>query len=73
MRRQEAFVVFLSTSRVYPVAPQLALDLEEAETRFELAAEQPVPGAGAAGIAEDFPLQGDAHALRRDQALRRAC
>ena len=36
-RAEEAFVVFLSTSRVYPVAPQLELELEEAETRFELA------------------------------------
>jgi CDP-paratose 2-epimerase len=58
VRRQEAFLVFLSTSRVYPVAPQLTLGIEEAETRFELTAEQPVPGAGPAGITEDFPLQG---------------
>src|SRR4249919_1510869 len=43
-RRDEAFVVFLSTSRVYPVAPQVELNLEEAETRFEIAAEQAVPG-----------------------------
>ena len=57
-RRAGAQIVFLSTSRVYPVAPQLGLALEEAETRFELAAEQPLPGASAAGIAEDFPLGG---------------
>ena len=57
-RAEEAFVVFLSTSRVYPVAPQLELELEEAETRFELSASQPVAGAGPAGIAEDFPLAG---------------
>jgi CDP-paratose 2-epimerase len=57
-RVEEAFVVFLSTSRVYPVAPQLELELEEAETRFELSASQPVAGAGPAGIAEDFPLSG---------------
>lgn len=57
-RRDGAFVVFLSTSRVYPVERQLALRLEEAPTRFELAAEQPQPGASAAGIAEDFPLAG---------------
>ncbi|MET0306789.1 MAG: NAD-dependent epimerase/dehydratase family protein, partial [Solirubrobacterales bacterium] len=57
-RREDAFVVFLSTSRVYPVAPQLELALDEAETRYELAAEQPVPGAGPAGISEDFPLPG---------------
>src|SRR6478735_4969199 len=57
-RAEEAFVVFLSTSRVYPVAPQLQLKLEEAETRFELSVTQPIAGAGPAGIAEDFPLAG---------------
>jgi CDP-paratose 2-epimerase len=57
-RRDGAFFVFLSTSRVYPVAPQVELALEEAETRFELAAEQAVPGVTPAGISEDFPLAG---------------
>ena len=57
-RAEEAFLVFLSTSRVYPVAPQLELRLEETETRFELGDRQPVAGAGPAGIAEDFPLTG---------------
>jgi CDP-paratose 2-epimerase len=57
-RRDSAFFVFLSTSRVYPVAPQVDLKLEEAETRFELAAEQDVRGVGPAGISEDFPLEG---------------
>ncbi len=57
-RRDGAFVVFLSTSRVYPVAPQVALDLEETETRFELAAEQAVRGVSPAGISEEFPLEG---------------
>lgn len=57
-RAEDAFLVFLSTSRVYPVAPQLELALEEGETRFELAVDQPVAGAGAEGIGEDFPLAG---------------
>lgn len=57
-RAENAFLVFLSTSRVYPVAPQLELALEEGETRFELAASQPVAGAGPAGISEDFPTAG---------------
>jgi CDP-paratose 2-epimerase len=57
-RRDGAFFVFLSTSRVYPVAPQVELNLEEGETRFEIAAEQAVPGVSPAGISEDFPLQG---------------
>ena len=57
-RRRSAQVVFLSTSRVYPVAPLESLALEETETRFELAAEQPLPGASPAGISEAFPLAG---------------
>jgi CDP-paratose 2-epimerase len=57
-RRDSAFFVFLSTSRVYPVAPQVDLRLDEAETRFELAAEQDVRGVSPAGISEDFPLEG---------------
>jgi CDP-paratose 2-epimerase len=57
-RQEEAFLVFLSTSRVYPVAPQLELRLEEAETRFELAGSQPLAGVGPAGISEDFPMSG---------------
>lgn len=57
-RRDGAFFLFLSTSRVYPVGPQLGLKLEEAETRFEIAAEQSLPGVSPAGISEAFPLEG---------------
>jgi CDP-paratose 2-epimerase len=57
-RRDGAFFVFLSTSRVYPVAPQAGLALEETPTRYEIAAEQPVAGVSAAGISESFPLEG---------------
>ena len=57
-RRDGAFFVFLSTSRVYPVAPQVSLSLEEAPTRLEIAAEQAVPGVSPAGISERFPLDG---------------
>jgi CDP-paratose 2-epimerase len=55
-RRDGAFLVFLSTSRAYPIEPQLQLNLEEAETRFEIAAEQDVAGVTPAGIGEDFPM-----------------
>lgn len=57
-RRTDAFVVFLSTSRVYPVAPQLSLALEETDTRFEIADGQELPGVGPEGISEAFPLPG---------------
>lgn len=57
-RRRGAYVLFLSTSRVYPVAPLEGLNLEETESRFELGDRQPVPGASAEGISEAFPLAG---------------
>ena len=57
-RRREAFVIFLSTSRVYPVASLEELRLEETPTRFEIASEQAIGGVSAAGISEDFPLDG---------------
>jgi CDP-paratose 2-epimerase len=57
-RRDGAAVVFLSTSRVYPVAALGALAIEETPARFELSARQAIAGASAAGIAEDFPLDG---------------
>ena len=57
-RRDVAFLVFLSTSRVYPVEPQVGIALEETETRFEIAPEQELPGVSPAGISESFPLDG---------------
>jgi CDP-paratose 2-epimerase len=57
-RRDGAFMVFLSTSRVYPVEPQVNLKLSEAPTRLELLDEQDVPGASARGISEEFPIAG---------------
>src|SRR5262249_58218909 len=57
-RRDGAFLVFLSTSRVYPVAPQVALNLEETETRFEIAPEQAVRRVSPQGISEEVPLAG---------------
>jgi CDP-paratose 2-epimerase len=57
-RRHGAFVLFLSTSRVYPVAALRSLTMEEADTRFELSEVQRLPGASSAGISESFPMQG---------------
>jgi CDP-paratose 2-epimerase len=57
-RRDGAQVVFLSTSRVYPVAALNAIAYAEGETRFELAAEQTIPGVSESGISESFPLDG---------------
>ena len=57
-RRHGAQVLFLSTSRVYPVAALDRIRWEETETRFEIAADQEQAGVSAAGIAESFPLEG---------------
>ena len=48
-RRRAAYVVFLSTSRVYPVGALRSLALVEDESRFEIAAEQRSPGSAARG------------------------
>jgi CDP-paratose 2-epimerase len=57
-RRHDAQLVFLSTSRVYPLAALRGLACEERPTRLELSEEQAVPGASARGVSEQFPLAG---------------
>ena len=57
-RRTGADLLFLSTSRVYPVAALRDIALEERETRLEIAREQPIHGVSVDGISEDFPLEG---------------
>jgi CDP-paratose 2-epimerase len=58
-RRHGAAVLFLSTSRVYPMEQIRRIPLIECASRFEIdAARCTTPGLGAAGIAEDFPLAG---------------
>jgi CDP-paratose 2-epimerase len=56
--RHQAQFIFLSTSRVYPIEPLRGLALSADTTRLRLDADQPVPGASAAGIAESFTLHG---------------
>jgi CDP-paratose 2-epimerase len=51
-------LLFLSTSRVYSIAPLRDLALVTTGSRYELAPEQDVPGAGPEGVAEDFPTDG---------------
>ncbi len=57
-RRRGAFMLFLSTSRVYPVAALEGLELKEQESRFELLDVQSLPGVSSAGVNEEFPLAG---------------
>jgi len=55
-RKTKADFIFLSTSRVYPIAYLSDLKYVESQSRFELSANQPIVGASEYGIAENFPL-----------------
>ena len=57
-RQTQARLLFLSTSRVYPIEPLSSLNITESPTRLELAASQTLPGVSPEGIAEHFPLEG---------------
>ncbi|HEX6713545.1 MAG TPA: NAD-dependent epimerase/dehydratase family protein [Thermoleophilaceae bacterium] len=57
-RRDNAQVIFLSTSRVYPLRHLLGIAIDEAETRFEISDAQELPGVSPRGINEAFPLWG---------------
>lgn len=57
-RERGAAVLFLSTSRVYPIAAIKQMAYREEAERFVLEDKQNIPGASGCGIAEDFPLEG---------------
>jgi CDP-paratose 2-epimerase len=57
-RRDKADVVFLSTSRVYPIAALEAIAYREDATRFSIDPRETMTGVTAAGISEAFPLDG---------------
>ncbi|MDZ8108409.1 MAG: NAD-dependent epimerase/dehydratase family protein [Nostoc sp. DedQUE12a] len=56
-RQIQARLLFLSTSRVYPIETLKSINLVELPTRFNIAVEQTIPGVSHLGIAEEFPLQ----------------
>lgn len=55
-RKHKFDVIFLSTSRVYPIKELNELKFNETETRFELDDAQDIFGASSKGISEDFIL-----------------
>jgi len=57
-RARQAAVLFLSTSRVYPLGVVNDLQFYESETRFCWQPDQQVPGWSSAGISEEFPSKG---------------
>ncbi len=54
-RKRASGFFFLSTSRVYSIAPLRGINLTEASTRFVIADAQTNIGISSRGIAEDFP------------------
>ena len=57
-RHSKSDFLFVSTSRVYPIAALNSLAYSESQTRYELCREQMIAGASELGISEDFPLNG---------------
>ena len=58
LRRHGGDLIFLSSSRVYPIAPLRALPLAHVDERLELTHGSAGAGWSGAGIAESFPLHG---------------
>jgi CDP-paratose 2-epimerase len=57
-RRHHADVIFLSTSRVYPIAGLRGLPLERCGARLEIASSASGAGWSSQGITREFPLSG---------------
>ena len=57
-RKTKADVIFISTSRVYPIEKLNSLKFIEKNTHFELTPKQKIIGASQKGINEQFPLEG---------------
>jgi hypothetical protein len=69
--RRHPFFLFVSTSRVSPVAALVLLVLEDTASRFEISEQQEVFGASSAAIGEGFTARGRLHAMRFAKRLRR--
>lgn len=57
-RQTKARLLFLSTSRVYPVESLKSISTIELETRLDLSRNQLISGMSECGVAENFPLSG---------------
>lgn len=57
-RKSQTRIIFLSTSRVYPIAALNDAKFHEEETRFSWLDKQVLPGISKRGITEAFPLDG---------------
>src|SRR5260221_5807355 len=57
-RRKNADIIFLSTSRIYPIQKLNSIDLVENNSRFVVSEKKKMTGVSKLGINEDFPLEG---------------
>lgn len=57
-REAGAAVIFLSTSRVYPISPLAGIGCETAGNRLEISDPTGIAGLSAHGVSEAFPLEG---------------
>lgn len=57
-RLTQARLLFLSTSRVYPIAALKSIQLQELPNRLAIAPTQTLSGVSEQGISEGFPLEG---------------
>ena len=57
-RKKNAAFIFLSTSRVYPIAALENASFVEEKSRFSWTDKQFLPGISSRGITENFPLEG---------------
>jgi CDP-paratose 2-epimerase len=55
VRKKAGMFAYLSTSRVYSISALRAIRLDETPERFEIAAQQSLPGMSSRGIDEHFP------------------
>ncbi len=56
--KNKSDLIFLSTSRVYPIEKIEEIEFEETETRFNISSTQKIKGVSDQGINENFSLEG---------------
>jgi CDP-paratose 2-epimerase len=57
-KKHKSDFIFLSTSRVYPIAQLEKINIIEKENRFEITEKQCIEGISPSGISENFPIEG---------------
>jgi len=57
-RKYDAGIIFLSTSRVYPINALLSCEIRKSEKRFDFSENQILKGVSTEGISEDFTMIG---------------